>query len=293
VSVSVSQRRIVGRSRANVILSAILGEVSTVFHHRDSEVTEPEGRGSRILDPNLLPSQPPSVVNLAIQIRGGGSLGARGLYTLAIVNRTPDLILASASPRRRELLESLGLVLAIAPVDIDEAVREGEPVRDYAVRVAAEKCDAAVARQGATTLAVLAADTIVSIGHEILGKPTSEVQAVAMLQRLAGRRHEVLTAYRIRLGERVVERLVSTFVTFRSLDGSEVAAYLASGEWRGKAGAYAIQGVAGSFVTELRGSFTNVVGLPVAEVIADLRALEALPGYPPPAFGASASGATP
>jgi predicted house-cleaning NTP pyrophosphatase (Maf/HAM1 superfamily) len=111
------------------------------------------------------------VVNLAIQIRGGGSLGARGLYTPAIVNRTPDLILASASPRRRELLESLGLVLAIAPVDIDEAVREGEPVRDYAVRVAAEKCDAAVARQGATTLAVLAADTIVSIGHEILGKP--------------------------------------------------------------------------------------------------------------------------
>jgi septum formation protein len=114
-----------------------------------------------------------------------------------------------------------------------------------------------------------------------------------MLQRLAGRRHEVLTAYRIRLGERVVERLVSTFVTFRSLDGSEVAAYLASGEWRGKAGAYAIQGIAGSFVTDVRGSFTNVVGLPVAEVIADLRALEALPGYPPPAFGASASGATP
>jgi septum formation protein len=207
------------------------------------------------------------------------------------VNRTPDLILASASPRRRELLENLGLVLTIAPVDIDETVREGEPVRDYAVRVAAEKCDAAVAHQGATALAVLAADTIVSLGHDILGKPADEAQAEAMLQRLAGRRHEVLTAYRIRLGERVVERLVSTFVIFRSLDGKEVAAYLASGEWRGKAGAYAIQGIAGSFVTEVRGSFTNVVGLPVAEVIADLRALEALPGYPPPAFGAPAFGA--
>jgi len=202
------------------------------------------------------------------------------------VNRTPDLILASASPRRRELLEDLGLALVILPVDIDEAAREGEPVRDYAVRVAAEKCDAAVARQGATALAVLAADTIVSIGHDILGKPADEAQAEAMLRRLAGRRHEVLTAYRIRLGETMVERLVTTFVTFRSLDDKEVAAYLASGEWRGKAGAYAIQGIAGCFVTDIRGSFTNVVGLPVAEVVADLRALEALPGYPPPGFGA-------
>ena len=202
------------------------------------------------------------------------------------MNRTPDLILASASPRRRELLENLGLSLAVAPVDIDEATRENEPVRDYAVRMAAEKCDAAVARQGATALAVLAADTIVSIGQEILGKPADEAQAEAMLRRLDGRRHEVLTAYRIRQGARMVERLVSTFVTFRSLDGKEIAAYLASGEWHGKAGAYAIQGIAGCFVTDVRGSFTNVVGLPVAEVLADLRALEALPGYPPHAFGA-------
>ena len=207
------------------------------------------------------------------------------------MNPTPDLILASASPRRRELLESLGLCLAFEPVDIDEATREGEPVRDYAVRLAGEKCDAAVARLGATTLAVLAADTIVSLGAEILGKPADEAEAEAMLKRLAGRRHEVLTAYRIRHGEHMVERLVNTFVTLRSLDGKEVAAYVASGEWRGKAGGYAIQGIAGSFVTDVKGSFTNVVGLPVAEVIADLRALQALPGYPPPAFGASASGA--
>jgi len=205
------------------------------------------------------------------------------------VNPTPDLILASASPRRRELLQNLGLVLAVEPVDIDEATREGEPVRDYAVRLAGEKCDAAVARLGAPPLAVLAADTIVSIGQDILGKPADEVQAEAMLQRLSGRRHEVHTAYRIRHGERMVERLVTTFVNFRSLDSQEVAAYLASGEWRGKAGAYAIQGIAGAFASEVRGSFSNVVGLPVAEVVADLRALQALPHHPPPAFGGAAA----
>lgn len=204
------------------------------------------------------------------------------------MSRSPDLILASASPRRRELLQTLGLALIVAPVDIDEAAREGEPVRDYVVRVAAEKCQAAFAQLANPTLAVLGADTIVSIGNEILGKPSDEGQAAAMLGRLAGHRHEVLTAYRIRLGERVLERVVSTSVTFRSLDVREVEAYVASGEWRGKAGGYAIQGVAGGFVTDVRGSFTNVVGLPLAEVVADLRALEALPDYPPPAFGARA-----
>jgi septum formation protein len=180
---------------------------------------------------------------------------------------------------------SVGLALAIEPVDIDEAVHDGEPVRDYAARMAAEKCEAALARLGSPKLAVLAADTVVSLGNRIFGKPEDSAQAAEMLGQLAGHRHEVLTAYRIRLGERTVERAVSTQVHFRLLDGKEVTAYLASGEWRGKAGAYAIQGIAGCFVTELRGSFTNVVGLPLAEVLADLRALQALPGYPPPAFG--------
>lgn len=201
------------------------------------------------------------------------------------MSRSPDLILASASPRRRELLETLGLALVIAPIDIDESVREGEPARDYAARVAGEKCDAAVARLEAPSLAVLSADTTVSIGGAILGKPVDVAQAEAMLRRLAGHRHEVITAYRIRHRERMVERVVTTQVGFRMLDESEIAAYLANGEWRGKAGAYAIQGIAGAFVTEVRGSYSNVVGLPVAEVIADLRALEALPSYPPDAFG--------
>jgi septum formation protein len=206
---------------------------------------------------------------------------------LAVVPSNPDLILASASPRRRELLESLGLVLTVESVDLDESVRQGEAVRDYAVRVAAEKCDAAVARLGAPALAVLAADTVVAIGQEILGKPADEAQAEAMLRKLSGHRHEVLTAFCIRHGERKLERLVTTFVTFRSIETKEIAAYVASGEWRGKAGGYAIQGIAGCFVTDIRGSFTSVVGLPVAEVLADLRALEALPRYPPPAFGAA------
>jgi septum formation protein len=201
------------------------------------------------------------------------------------LERTPDLILASASPRRRELLMSVGLALTALPVDLDESVRDGEPVRDYAVRMAAEKCDTAVARLGSPALAVLAADTVVALGSRILGKAADEAEAGQMLGQLAGHRHEVLTAYRIRFGERMAERLISTVVHFRSLDAKEIAAYVASGEWRGKAGAYAIQGIAGAFVTDVRGSFTNVVGLPLAEVLADLRALEALPGYPPAAFG--------
>jgi septum formation protein len=201
---------------------------------------------------------------------------------------TPDLILASASPRRRELLERLGLVLQIEPVDVDETPAPGEMARAYAQRLAAEKSDAALARLGpqATTLPVLTADTVVVLGDDILGKPADQDEAAAMLRRLAGRRHEVVTAYRAQFGVRMVKRIVSTGVSFRSLDPSELRAYLDCGEWRGKAGAYAIQGIAGAFAIEVRGSFSNVVGLPLAEVIADLRALEALPGYPPPAFGA-------
>jgi septum formation protein len=203
--------------------------------------------------------------------------------------RAPDLVLASASPRRRELLEGLGLRLVVAAVDIDETPQPGERPLDYVRRVAGGKCDAAVARGGLDArLAVLAADTTVIAASEagfVLGKPTDEADARRMLERLAGRKHEVATAYRIRLGERVVERTVTTVVAFRALTLAEIDAYVASGEWRGKAGGYAVQGIAGAFVTELRGSHTNVIGLPVAEVLADLQALGALPRYPPAGFG--------
>jgi septum formation protein len=200
----------------------------------------------------------------------------------------PDLILASASPRRRELLQRLGLELRIEPVDVDETPVAGEKARAYSQRLAAEKGDAALARLGQQALPILTADTVVVLDNDILGKPANQDEAAAMLRRLAGRRHEVMTAYRAHFRGRMVERVVSTSVSFRSLDPAELRAYLDSGEWQGKAGAYAIQGIAGAFAIELRGSFSNVVGLPLAEVIADLRALEALPGYPPTAFGGGA-----
>ncbi|HEX5272242.1 MAG TPA: Maf family protein [Gemmataceae bacterium] len=203
--------------------------------------------------------------------------------------RTPDLvdlILASASPRRRELLERLGLVLEVAPADVDETPHPGEKPVDYARRVAAAKCDVVAEGTGAgRALAVLGADTTVIVEDAILGKPADDADARAMLARLCGRRHEVVTAYTLRFGDRRLERAVTTLVAMRALQPSEIDAYVASGEGRDKAGAYAVQGIAAAFVTELRGSLTNVIGLPLAEVLADLLALGALPRYPPPGFG--------
>jgi septum formation protein len=205
-----------------------------------------------------------------------------------------DLVLASASPRRRELLERMGLALLVLPADVDETPQAGERPADYVRRIAAAKCDLVAERiaaghEGAAGvpvgLPILGADTTVIVEDRILGKPADMDDARAMLTLLAGRRHEVTTAYRIRSGERAVDRAVTTLVAFRSLRPVELEAYLACGEWRGKAGAYAVQGIAGAFITELRGSHTNVIGLPVAELLADLQALETLPRYPRPAFG--------
>ena len=196
-------------------------------------------------------------------------------------------MLASASPRRRELLEQLGLVLEVTAANLDETPRPDERPADYVRRVAAAKCETvAGARASALpAIPVLAADTIVVVDNQILGQPADEADARRMLLALAGRRHDVTTAYRISFAGRTLERAVTTTVSFRSLRPAEVDAYVASGEWRGKAGGYAVQGRAGAFVPELRGSHTNVIGLPVAEVLADLQALAALPRYPPPAFG--------
>jgi septum formation protein len=204
----------------------------------------------------------------------------------------PDLVLASASPRRRELLSQLGLRLQVAPADVDETPSPGERPAEYALRVAGAKCDAAfygMVLLPTPPMAVLAADTTVAVGAQILGKPADRDDARRMLGLLAGRRHDVITAYRIRCGSRMAERAVTTAVTFRALQPAETDAYLDSGEWEGKAGGYAVQGIAGAFVTELRGSHTNVIGLPLAEVLADLLALGALPGYPPPAFGSGSA----
>jgi len=202
-----------------------------------------------------------------------------------------DLVLASASPRRRELLEQLGLVLDVTPANVDETPRPGERPADYVRRVAAAKCDAiATARPtDAPGIPVLGADTIVIVDDQILGQPVDEADARRMLLLLAGRRHDVTTAYRISFAGRSLERAVTTTVAFRSIRPAEIEAYLASGEWRGKAGGYAVQGRAGAFVPELRGSHTNVIGLPLAEVLADLQALEALPRYPATGFGVRSS----
>ena len=199
-----------------------------------------------------------------------------------------DLVLASASPRRRELLEQLGLILDVAPANVDETPHPGERPGDYVKRVAAAKCDA-VAQARTTDLPIVAADTIVIVDDAILGQPADDADARRMLLALAGRRHDVTTAYKISFRGKTLERSVTTAVSFRSLRPPEIDAYLASGEWRGKAGGYAVQGRAGAFATELRGSHTNVIGLPLAELLADLQALEALPGYPPPAFGVRSS----
>jgi septum formation protein len=182
------------------------------------------------------------------------------------------LLLASASPRRRELLERIGLTLEVHPADVDERVHAGESPEAYVTRIARAKAQAVPPRGF-----VLAADTTVTLDGSILGKAETPEEAAKMVRWLAGRTHQVLTAFTV-IGERdgaVVTRdgLVSTDVTMIDLDGATLADYIASGEWRGKAGAYAIQGIGAALVREIRGSVTNVIGLPVAEVVAVLREL--------------------
>lgn len=180
----------------------------------------------------------------------------------------PRLVLASQSPRRRELLEQLGLAFAVLPAHADEAVLDGEPPREYVLRVAREKARAV---QGEV---VLAADTAVVLDGVILGKPESADDARRMLRALSGSRHEVLTAVCVRRAgagpalELELEEVVSTEVVFAPLSGPAVEWYVATGEPLDKAGAYAIQGAGGAFVTEVRGSVSSVVGLPLAETAA-------------------------
>ncbi|WP_323042717.1 nucleoside triphosphate pyrophosphatase [Gemmobacter sp.] len=173
------------------------------------------------------------------------------------------LILGSASPRRKELLAQLGIVPdAILPPDIDETPKRGELPRPYCARMAAEKATAVQA--GADDI-VLCADTTVALGRRILGKPADAGEAAAFLTSLGGRRHEVITAVAVRRGARLWAREVVSVVKFKRLSDAELNGYLASGEWQGKAGGYGIQGLAGAFVPWMQGSFTGVVGLPVAE----------------------------
>lgn len=173
------------------------------------------------------------------------------------------LILGSASPRRKELLAQLGLVPdEVRAPDIDEDPRKGELPRPYCARMAREKAEAV---PSAADEVVLCADTTVALGRRILGKPANAGEAAEFLVKLSGRRHTVLTAVAVKRGERIWERVVETTVKVKQLSDVELNAYLASGEWQGKAGAYAIQGRFGAYIPWLQGSFTGVVGLPVAE----------------------------
>ncbi|MBN9888503.1 Maf family protein [Salipiger abyssi] len=184
------------------------------------------------------------------------------------------LVLGSGSPRRRELLAQLGVTPAdIRPPDIDEDPRKGELPRPYCVRLAREKAEAIPC--GPDEI-VLSADTTVALGRRILGKPADEKEAAGFLTALSGRRHRVITAVAVKRGDRIWERDVVTQVKMKSLSNEELNAYLQSGDWRGKAGGYGIQGPAGAFIPWINGSFTAVVGLPLAETAGLLSAA----GYP-------------
>jgi septum formation protein len=186
----------------------------------------------------------------------------------------PRLVLASASPRRLALLAQIGVKPeAILPSEIDEAPRRGETPRALAERLAMEKALASAAialkRTDLEPSLTLAADTVVGVGRRILPKCEARDEAAACLRLLSGRGHRVYTGLAlVAPGGAMRRRLVETRLRFKRLSREEFEAYLASGEWRGKAGGYAIQGLAGAFVQQLVGSYSNVVGLPLAETAA-------------------------
>jgi septum formation protein len=180
------------------------------------------------------------------------------------------LILGSASPRRRDLLAQIGVVPdAILPPDIDEDPLKGELPRVYCARIASEKARAVEA--GPDDL-VLCADTTVALGRRIMGKPRDAGEAAEFLLALGGRRHSVITALALRRGDRLWTREVVSAVKMKRLSDDELNAYLASGDWQGKAGGYGIQGLAGAFIPWISGSYTGIMGLPVAETAALLSA---------------------
>lgn len=179
-------------------------------------------------------------------------------------------VLGSGSPRRLELLGTLGLVPdAVRPPDIDEDPKQGELPRAYCTRIAREK---AAAVEAETDDVVLCADTTVALGRRILGKPADADEAEAFLRLMSGRRHRVITAVAVRRGEQLWTRDVVSTVRMKILSDIEVRGYLATGDWQGKAGGYGIQGPAGALIPWISGSFSAIVGLPLAETAGLLQA---------------------
>ena len=186
------------------------------------------------------------------------------------------LVLASASPRRLDLLARIGVVPdAIVPADVDESVPKGELPREHALRLASEKAEAVASRE--PDALVLAADTVVAVGRRILPKVEDEETLRACMRLLSGRRHRVLTGVALAAPGRVPRnRLVETMIAMKPLSQEEIDFYAAHGEWRGKAGGYALQGYGEVYVRHIAGSYSNVVGLPLAET----RVLLKSAGYP-------------
>lgn len=189
----------------------------------------------------------------------------------------PKLILASASPRRQQLLARIGITAdAIIPADIDETPHKAELPRVYARRMAAEK--AAVIASQHPDVAVLSGDTVVAAGRRILPKAENEADARHCLELLSGRRHIVLSAVTLMLpGGRALHRLSESTVTFKRLHADELEAYIAGGEWQGKAGGYAIQGSAEALIRSMAGSYSSIMGLPLYETRSMLLSAGLLP----------------
>ena len=180
------------------------------------------------------------------------------------------LILGSGSPRRKELLAQIGVVAdAIRPPDIDETPLKGELPRPYCVRMAREKAMAVEA--GAADI-VLCADTTVALGRRILGKPADEAEARGFLKAMSGRRHRVITAVAVRAKGRAWEKDVVSVVRMKNLSDEDIERYIATRDWVGKAGGYGIQGPAAALIPWISGSYTAIVGLPLAETAGLLRA---------------------
>ncbi len=188
------------------------------------------------------------------------------------------LLLASGSPRRREMLELLGVPFSVLSPEVDEAVTDGEEPATYVERVAKLRMSATrnvLSRGGPAFRAVITADTIVVVDGRILGKPAGDEDALAMITALAGRTHEVQTCFCVAdlLAGEMRLRRVTTEVDMRSAGAQELSAYVATGEGRDKAGAYAIQGRGAAFVRSIRGSHSSVVGLPLSELVEELMSL--------------------
>lgn len=182
------------------------------------------------------------------------------------------LYLASQSPRRRELLGRLGLPFGIIDLDLPEERQPGEPAEDYVRRVAREKAGAGLLKVMSNPSAVvLGSDTEVVLDDEVFGKPRDAEDAAAMLRKLSGRTHQVISAVSMVSPAREVQTVSISEVSFAALTEAQIAGYLTGNQWQGKAGAYAIQGFAETFITRLNGSYTGVMGLPIFETAALLR----------------------